>query len=275
MNDEQAVTLAFKTPGRYHILVFSALGAFSANPYTLTAEVQIIGLGAPCTWSPPYPPGITDPVYYGASISPSQPARTLILTHQGRLQATHDTAPAASAIAKLRELADLPSVRGIVVPVESDAAVAGAYTAWNADYCNYRTANGVAEAIRDLIDDYVNDPANAIEYIVITGADDIVPFYRSPDETRIANERDYAFSSLTTNSSPVFWALLNGRILTDDFYADDRPLLWRGRELFVSGSIHWPVGRNAGRNGEGHRQLHRVRHGGGVEQPGHRLRLPD
>ncbi|NJN45032.1 MAG: hypothetical protein HC806_10145, partial [Anaerolineae bacterium] len=94
-------------------------------------------------------------------------------------------------------------MRGIVVPLDGDANVNAAYTAWNADYCNVFTANDVAKSIRTLIQDYSNDPANDLQYLVMAGSDEVIPFLRVPDEVAISNERDYAAPSLTELESPL------------------------------------------------------------------------
>jgi hypothetical protein len=79
-----------------------------------------------------------------------------------------------------------------------------------------------------------------VKYLVSAGSDDIIPFYRVPDEVAIANERTYAPTDGSPNpsltnpeNSPLFWAIANGFITTDDFYTDHDPLLWRGRELYI------------------------------------------
>ena len=51
-------------------------------------------------------------------------------------------------------------------------------------------ANAVAEAIRDLVFDYM-ETHPGIRYMVIVGNDTIIPFYRVPDAARLANEAAY------------------------------------------------------------------------------------
>jgi hypothetical protein len=94
-------------------------------------------------------------------------------------------------------------------------------------------ANDVASSIKTLIDNYVFDSGGSIQYLVMVGTDDIIPFYRVPDEVALANESDYATLSLTNLDSPTFSSLALGYILTDDFYGDEDPIAWRGRELYV------------------------------------------
>jgi hypothetical protein len=157
---------------------------------------------------------------------------TLILTHKQRLDATYGQIPAAGVMSSLETLAEHLSVKGIVIPVESSAVVSDTYALWNADYCDERRSNGVAAAIRSLVASYLQQYP-AIQYIVIAGSDEIIPFYRVPDHTRISPESDFAIDSLTAFDNPTFRSLAHNFILTDDFYGDDNPLLWRGRRLFV------------------------------------------
>ena len=118
-----------------------------------------------------------------------------------------------------------------MIPVEGDPAVAAAYEAWNADPCSVDAVNGAAAAVAGLVDGYRADNPG-IEYIVIVGGDDQIPQFRIPDETSIANETGYA-ASLGAGFTPQRAAAATRTILTDDPYADARPLLANGREIFV------------------------------------------
>jgi hypothetical protein len=260
--DETAISLAFEVPGDYYILVFSDAGAVSEDPYTLQADLTPAGtLGKDaCEW-PDYVPGQTleDPypqldfppaVYDGSGAAA---ANTLILTHKGRIAGLHGVPAAESLMLKLNELADDPRVNGIVVPLDTDPTVDAEYDKWNDDFCYVFAANDVAEAISDLVQSYVNDPANDIQYVVIAGTDPVVPFFRSLDEVSISNESTYTTDALTNGDNPLYFALEGGNVTeevvnedgsistvkkggyisTDDIYTDDDPLFFRSRQLFV------------------------------------------
>jgi hypothetical protein len=156
-------------------------------------------------------------------------AQTLILTNYSRLAATYDEGLAGQVMSNLNAFASRSDIQGTVIAIDLDPAVAEAYDNWNADYCIIQQANDVAEAVKELISTYLTDD---VKYFVFVGSDEIIPFYRVPDEVKIANEQWFAEYS-QTNNSPTFWALASGHILTDDFYTDELPLLWKGRELFV------------------------------------------
>ena len=100
-----------------------------------------------------------------------------------------------------------------------------------------RIANQVAQQIWYTLDRAIRDAYPNTSNIVLVGGDDIIPFYRVPDETVVAPESDYYQELLATDT-------LSGRcaargqpdgnsIQTDDFYADRVPTAWHGRRLFV------------------------------------------
>ncbi|UCC85560.1 MAG: hypothetical protein JSV81_11890 [Anaerolineales bacterium] len=225
--DEQAMGVAAEA-GTYYVLVYRYPDAIGAGQYSLQIDAELIDT-AQCQWSPQYGVGSPGAVYDGSG---NNPPRTLILTHQGRLEATYGVAETSQLMSKLQQLAGEDSVRGIVVPVETDGLVSTKYGVWNGSYCSVEAANDVAAEIRRLAQDYLNNNPS-IEYIVLAGSDEIIPFYRVPDEVQIANEQDYALASGTDLLSPSFWALAQGYILTQDYYVDADPLLWRGRQLYI------------------------------------------
>ena len=165
---------------------------------------------------------------------------TLILLNKQRMDAAYTITETAEMVDKLRELADAPDVRGLIVPVENTITVTNAYAAWDAGFaCEPEMANMVADAIKDVATGYL-DTYPSIQYIVIVGDDLMMPFRRVPDDAQIANEADYAPWSGLAYDNPTRAALEQGYILSDDFYADSTPLLWRGRELYVP---DLPIGR--------------------------------
>jgi hypothetical protein len=158
---------------------------------------------------------------------------TLILLNKQRLDTAYGASGTTSLVNKLKTLADDVEVRGIVVPVENTTAIADAYNTWDTGNAyNPQVANQVAEAIKDVAAGYLDDYPT-IHYLVLVGDDLMLPFYRVPDDSHIANEALYAGRSGLIADNPTHAALELGYILTDDFYADHTPLLWRGRELYV------------------------------------------
>jgi len=124
----------------------------------------------------------------------------------------------------LGRLADDPTVRGLVVPVDSNSVVSTTYASWSAspNYCDVNRANEVADAIRDQI----ISPTQAI--------------FPAPDRTTIANEWTYE-NWLYVNWDALRAASHQRYVLTDDFYGV-RP----GEELYCRDYVWLPslaVGR--------------------------------
>ncbi len=171
----------------------------------------------------------------GSSATIPPGVNTLFLVNQQRLGDTYGETAATSVVNSLGTLAartDL-GVTSAVVSVESDAAVAAAYAAWDLNPCSPRLAQDVALAISRLLDTLIT-PAmeNQIENIVIVGGDDIVPFSRVPDESEIANERGYT-QSLGGGNNQFIGSFAHGFLMTDDIYGDRDPKDWFGRQLYT------------------------------------------
>ncbi|RME47699.1 MAG: hypothetical protein D6796_07375, partial [Caldilineae bacterium] len=128
--------------------------------------------------------------------------------------------------------------------VEWDPNVAAAYADWNANYCNVPQANTVAYAIKGALNRLgslgFGSFGSSTRDVVLVGSDEMLPFYRSPDRTRIANERQFvAPSQLTTGA--ILAALQNGLLLTDNFYGT------RGNGLLAAGVPLWVPDMGVGR----------------------------
>src|SRR5262249_42220100 len=110
------------------------------------------------------------------------------------------------------------------------------YTQWDGGLTNPLLANEVAQEIWFILDNMIKNKYTNIQNIVIVGGDNIIPFYRVPDETVIANEADYA-QQLGTNvlnpAQPLYNSLFYRFVQTDNFYADRKPTPWRGRALYL------------------------------------------
>jgi hypothetical protein len=102
-------------------------------------------------------------------------------------------------------------------------------------------ANALAQAIREsVIAPVVNDPNNAIEYLVVVGSDEQIPLYRQKDLTAIANEREFARAQYAGSATGAATRL--GYYLTDDAYGT-----LPGAELGWRGQYFWRPSRATGR----------------------------
>jgi hypothetical protein len=103
-----------------------------------------------------------------------------------------------------------------------------------------------------------NTPYPNVRHIVLIGSDGVIPFFRLPDLTTIANEADYLEYlktvdsrsngvSLISPTNPLGAALRNRMLLSDNPYGTDRPYRFYGFPLFVP---ELAVGRIVERPGE-------------------------
>ena len=116
--------------------------------------------------------------------------KTLIMVDEARLEERYP-GQAPALLAKLQTLAARPEVAGQIVFVNQDARVAAANAqADEPARVNCPEAkNLVADAIRQVVQRY--RAVNPLEYIVIVGNDDIIPFFRTPDRALLAPESNY------------------------------------------------------------------------------------
>ncbi|MBN1483221.1 MAG: hypothetical protein JXA37_00740 [Chloroflexia bacterium] len=130
-----------------------------------------------------------------------QDIHTLILVNRQKLEVLYSGAEANQVMNKLNMLANQARVKGLVIQLENNAAIAAAYAARGNDYDDKNKANVVASAIRQqILNQWAAYPE--LEYIVIIGDDRVIPFYRIADGTRV----------------PDTWTF------TDDFYGNRQPV---------------------------------------------------
>ena len=134
---------------------------------------------------------------------------TIILADFGRM-----TGDLTAMQARLADLAARPEVSGVLVDVGTDARVADANS--QADLypaCPY-AKNLVAFSIKEIVDSYRE--LNPLAYIVIIGNDDVIPFFRHPDQALLANERNYVPPVQDATASQA--SLRLGYVLGQDRY---------------------------------------------------------
>jgi PKD domain len=241
---------------RFFIVVVAANGAFSnSQPYTLQLESSVPldpaqALGpevcslSPLVGSDPNNPPTTGVVDLNPGFPAAGSAKTLIITQRERIIALADdlsTTGVNEGLArwntlqpKLVSMAQHPAVMADILSMPS-----AVYDSWDSNPCDVGEANAVAGSIRGQVQSRLGlEPT--IQYVVLAGDDDVVPQRRIPDETVIGNEANYLADALLKPGSPLFSSVLYGFILTDDYYADDVPTPWSGRELYIPDR---PIGR--------------------------------
>lgn len=150
--------------------------------------------------------------------------RTIILADWSRMGNDPDL---ADLQARLATLAGRPEVDGVVVNVGADARVIAANQQADANIgCPY-AKNLVAEAIKNIIDRY--RALNPLEYIVIIGNDNVIPFFRYPDNALLGPEAEYdppVFDSTTSQAS-----LKLNYVLGQDAYGSQIDISLRANEF--------------------------------------------
>jgi uncharacterized repeat protein (TIGR01451 family) len=219
--------------GYYYIMVSGYNGVCSNEPYMLRVSVRAPLPIEPCERSLPEagPPGTVYKPFAAAT-------ETIIVTNEQRLvqyygdEAIHGSSSSAGLRSELEDFANLSNVKGMILPVDYSSTVRDAYAAWDGNAADPQAANDVAAAIRLVLRDAILSH-HKVQYVVIVGSDEIVPFHRVPDETYLSNEYSYATQAHLIQPSALYASLLHGYVMTDDYYVDMAPVPWMGRELYV------------------------------------------
>jgi len=205
--------------GEFYVRVRGRNGAFSpGNNFRL----QVLLAAGSCA-------GL-DPVTTPSSLMPPAGGyRTIILTDFDRI--TGSQAERDLLAARLAELAAHPQVAGVVVDVGTDARVRAANQQADASPECPPAKNQVAEAIKDIVDAY--RALNPLEYVVIAGGDEVIPFKRYPDHALLASERNYVPPVQDRTSSQA--SLRLGYVLNQDFYGASLELPYKNTSLPLPG----------------------------------------
>ena len=153
------------------------------TPFTLEVSVA----GGVCGDLQPVPnalPVISGPAPVADSLL------SLILTDSSRMHGT--PAEVAQAMSDLETLAGRSDVNGLVVDLNDSryARVAFANAEADGNLACPAARNTVAKEIKNVIDAY--RAANpTLEYIVLAGGADVIPFFQIPDVSGLADEKDY------------------------------------------------------------------------------------
>jgi hypothetical protein len=221
--------------GNYTLQITGYNGASSGAPYLLRVRQTLPpGAGACPARSFAFAGQGTNGT---ASAIPAN-VRTVFLVNQKRLGDTYGAAAATSVMTRLNSLAARADVVGAILPVETNAAVAAAYSNWDSAPCDVTAPNAVVSAINNLVDATV-PPGSAqrtsLQNIVVVGGDDIVPFARLDDDTSYSNELEYAGDVADGGAAtPLSAAFAELKLLSDDPYGSFAPSrLSDGKYLYL------------------------------------------
>ncbi|MGB7876366.1 MAG: PxKF domain-containing protein, partial [Anaerolineales bacterium] len=207
-------------------LYVRVVGPFDlSTPFKLEVTVE----GGICDSVQPVPSSLA--VFSGTGPA-SGSYNTLILTDSGRLHGT--SSEITTALSNLGILAGRSDVNGVVIDLNSSQYPRVAFANAQADQnmgCPFAKNTAAAE-IKKVIDAYWS--ANStLEYIVLAGGADVIPFFQVPDVSGLANERDYVVpvAPMTASEAGLETNLVQGQ----DGYGSQVEITQAGHTLAYPG----------------------------------------
>jgi hypothetical protein len=178
--NEWIIADTWNNTGDFYVRVSGKNGEFDTqDPFTLKVSIagtDCVGISNP---TGPLPTAIAGGY------------ETLILTDVDRMLGL---LPGNSATAKATMSARLATlaaaVDGRVVDVGADPRVTAMNDQADDEYACPYAKNLVASAIKDIVDAYRTANPD-LQYIVIVGSDEVIPFFRYPDQSLLGPEQDY------------------------------------------------------------------------------------
>ncbi len=217
---------SYNERGRVYIAVYGRNGASDpVQPFTVTAFTSD---GACANVTPPA-------LNISGLNAQAGNYQTIFLTDLGRLPGS--AAERTQLQALIASFNSRPEIGGVLVNVGADARVTAANTvADNRTGCP-EAKNLVANEIKRVVDDYRALNPN-LRYVVLVGGDEVLPFFRYPDQALLGNESE--FQPPVDNASSSEAALRLGYILGQDQYGARFTIGFRTTSLAIP---DLPVGR--------------------------------
>ncbi len=212
---ESVVANTWNESGEFYVSVKGRNGAYDP---TAPFDLRVTVLGAECNDL-----DLLDATPVLGAL-PDGDYTTLFLVDSQRM-GTDDYAAIAS---KLDELAVHPAVNGVIVDVSQFSEIAEANAQADTLYQCVYAKNIVAYGIKAVVDAY-RAAYPTLRFIVPVGNDDVIPFFRYPDQALLANESGYVPPVLETTASQA--SLRNGYLLTQDTYGASIELQRRNTRL--------------------------------------------
>jgi len=191
------------------------------TPFTLDVTIQ----GGVCGDVQRVPDSL--PVVSGSPLA-SGTLKSLLLTDSGRLTGTQ--AEIADALADLQTLAGRSDVNGAVIDLNDSryARVAFANTEADQTLACAAAKNTVAKEIKNVVDAYrATNPT--VEYIVLAGSADVIPFFQVQDVSGLANEKDYVVPVAPSTASEA--GLKTNLVQGQDAYGSQVDITLAGHSL--------------------------------------------
>jgi CSLREA domain-containing protein len=200
--------------GDFFIRVRGRNGVFNLDqPFRLTAEVQ----SQLCS-------GIAEPSASSSFVVPGTDYRTLILADFDRMGLS--TPERLALQEKLTSFAGRPEINALVLDLGSPGfeGVQNAHVQADMKVECPPAKNIVAYEIKEIVDRVWGQNPD-LQYVVIVGSDEVIPFFRYPDQAGLANEVNYVPPVRDNTSSQA--SLKLSYVLGQDEYGSSRTLDWK------------------------------------------------
>jgi hypothetical protein len=198
------------------------------GPYNVTTPFQLsVNVnGGVCSTLQPVPANLT--VDANATNTNRQ---SVIVTDSSRLPGT--PAQRATALSKLQTLSARADVQGVVVDLAGATYPRVDFARTQADaFPGCPSAkNLLGKEIKAVIDAHKTANAGTVDYVVLAGGADVIPFHQVQDVAGLASEADYV--PPVAPSTPSEAGLRLGLVAGQDFYGSDVELSLNGRTIAV------------------------------------------
>ena len=213
---ESIKAATWNSTGNFYVRVLGRNGASSPTPFT----IGLTRSGGPCD-------GVTlDPHSTDATLAGTPGSfKTVIVTDTSRFALSQQL---TDMKARLTTLAN--ATTGVVVDVKDSPKVqALQLQADTGAACPY-AKNLVAQAIRDIVNSY-RDARGTLQYVVLAGSDNVIPFFRYADGAGIGEEKGFIapVDPLTVANA----SLQNNLVFGQDAYGSLTDLTMKGGVLPV------------------------------------------
>ncbi|MEZ4680383.1 MAG: CARDB domain-containing protein [Caldilineaceae bacterium] len=222
------------TAGPYFVRVRQYNSQITGNDASY--QLQVFATEPPTPTPTPSPTPTPTPSPTPSPTPPPSTAETVILVNRARMTALYGAGKATALMDKLFALADDPAVNGLVLQVENDPAVAGAYTTWTANnsaLLDHDNANNVIAAIRNRLLAF-GDNAPDLKHVIIVGDDRMIPYRRVLDQIKEtpqnAESLEPVYAPDVQDNGTIRAALAANMILTDDYLVDREPSQWEDKQ---------------------------------------------
>lgn len=151
------------------------------------------------------------------SVLPESQAQTMVFTEMSRIEDEYGTGECEDLAYDLVRFTTDATVVGVMVDVHSDPTCVAAYSQWDASPSDQTRANNVVAAIDTYVQSRLDCDYVTVQYLMVVGADEIVPFRRA-DAGNVFPESAYA-PHIPANSR--LRATFNANMFpSDSYYAD-------------------------------------------------------